>query len=208
MATPLDPNFGWQDEHPKSYHQLLEPLIARLLPDKQTPILDIGCGNGYFANRLIDQGYTVYGIDTSPDGIAIANRQHPDHFFRCDVTCAELPAPLRAIPFRTVLCMEVIEHLYSPRTMVCFARELLLRSGGGELLVTTPYHGYLKNLTIALADRMDYHLSALWEGGHIKFWSKRTLTRLLSDAGYRDIAIRGAGRIPYLWRHMVCRAEL
>lgn len=206
MAILLNQEFGWQDEHPQSYHRLLEPPIERLLPDKQTPILDVGCGNGYFANRLLDRGYTVYGIDASQDGIEIANRRHPGHFFRCDVAAAELPASLLAIPFRTVLCMEVIEHLYSPRTMVCFARELLLRSGGGELIVTTPYHGYLKNLTIALAGRMDYHLSALWEGGHIKFWSIRTLTRLLSDAGYHNISIRGAGRVPYLWRHMVCRA--
>lgn len=206
MTLPDYEEFGWQDGRPKSYHQLLEPLIFRLLPDKEAPILDVGCGNGYFANRLTEEGYTVYGIDSSADGIAIANRKHPGHFFRCDIATAELPAPLRAIPFRRVLCMEVIEHLYSPRTMVCFTRDLLRHSGGGTLILTTPYHGYLKNLTIALMGRMDYHLSALWEGGHIKFWSVRTLTRLLADAGYRDISIRGAGRVPYLWRHMVCHA--
>ena len=206
MTQPVYEKFGWRDECRKSDHRLLEPPILRLLPHKQAPILDVGCGNGYFANRLLDAGYTVYGIDASPDGIDIANRSHPGHFFRCDVSSAELPEPLRAIPFRTVLCMEVIEHLYSPLTMVCFARDLLRQSGGGELIVTTPYHGYLKNLTIALAGRMDYHLSALWEGGHIKFWSRRTLTLLLLQAGYHDIRIRGAGRVPYLWRHMVCRA--
>lgn len=75
--------------------------------------------------------------------------------------------------------MEVIEHLYQPRAFVLFIRSILEASGGGQFIVTTPYHGYLKNLTIALANKMDYHLSALWEGGHIKFWSRRTLAILL-----------------------------
>lgn len=99
--------------------------------------------------------------------------------------------------------MEVIEHLYQPRAFVLFIRSILEASGGGQFIVTTPYHGYLKNLTIAAANKMDHHLSALWEGGHIKFWSRRTLAILLREAGYRQLAFTGAGRIPYLWRHMV-----
>ena len=75
-------------------------------------------------------------------------------------------------------------------------------------IVTTPYHGYLKNLTIALANKMDYHLSALWEGGHIKFESRRTLAILLREAGYHHLVFTGAGRIPYLWRHMVFSARV
>ena len=74
--------------------------------------------------------------------------------------------------------MEVIEHLYQPRAFVLFIRSILEASGGGQFIVTTPYHGYLKNLTIAAANKMDHHLSALWEGGHIKFWSRRTLAIL------------------------------
>ena len=96
--------------------------------------------------------------------------------------------------------MEVIEHLYQPRAFVLFIRSILEASGGGQFIVTTPYHGYLKNLTIAAANKMDHHLSALWEGGHIKFWSRRTLAILLREAGYHHLAFTGAGRIPYLWR--------
>ena len=55
---------------------------------------------------------------------------------------------------------------------------------------------------------MDYHLSALWEGGHIKFWSRRTLAILLREAGYHHLVFTGAGRIPYLWRHMVFSARV
>ena len=123
------------------------------------------------------------------------------------MTTGELPPELRKIPFLTVISMEVIEHLYSPRTFAAFVRSILEANGGGRFILTTPYHGYLKNLSIALAGKADRHYSALWEGGHIKFWSRRTLAILLREAGFRNMAFTGAGRIPYLWRHMVFSAE-
>ena len=123
------------------------------------------------------------------------------------MTTGELPPELRKIPFRTVISMEVIEHLHSPRTFAAFVRSILEANGGGRFILTTPYHGYLKNLSIALAGKADRHYSALWEGGHIKFWSRRTLAILLREAGFRNMAFTGAGRIPYLWRHMVFSAE-
>ena len=132
---------------------------------------------------------------------------NPGRFFVCDVTTGELLPELRKIPFRTVISMEVIEHLHSPRTFAAFVRSILEANGGGRFILTTPYHGYLKNLSIALAGKADRHYSALWEGGHIKFWSRRTLAILLREAGFRNMAFTGAGRIPYLWRHMVFSAE-
>ena len=171
--------FGWSDAQPAFYHQLLCKYIERLLPADGTPILDVGCGNGFTANYLAGKGYDVYGIDASRQGIA----------------------------FRTVISMEVIEHLHSPRTFAAFVRSILEANGGGRFILTTPYHGYLKNLSIALAGKADRHYSALWEGGHIKFWSRRTLAILLREAGFRNMAFTGAGRIPYLWRHMVFSAE-
>ena len=189
MTTSSYNEFGWRDAQPMFYHKLLGKYIERLLPTDGSPILDVGCGNGYFANRMKGGG-------------------NSNRFFVCDVTSGELPPELRGIPFKTVISMEVIEHLYQPRAFVLFIRSILEASGGGQFIVTTPYHGYLKNLTIALANKMDYHLSALWEGGHIKFWSRRTLAILLREAGYRQLAFTGAGRIPYLWRHMVFSARV
>lgn len=209
MATDYS-EFGWSDAQPAFYHELLCKYIERLLPADGTPILDVGCGNGFTANYLAGKGYDVYGIDASRQGIAIANRTgggNPGRFFVCDVTTGELPPELRKIPFRTVISMEVIEHLYSPRTFAAFVRSILEANGGGRFILTTPYHGYLKNLSIALAGKADRHYSALWEGGHIKFWSRRTLAILLREAGFRNMAFTGTGRIPYLWRHMVFSAE-
>ena len=42
------------------------------------PVADIGCGPGYVSGYLHDAGVDVFGIDLSPEMIAIARRDHPD----------------------------------------------------------------------------------------------------------------------------------
>jgi 2-polyprenyl-3-methyl-5-hydroxy-6-metoxy-1,4-benzoquinol methylase len=95
----------------------------------------------------------------------------------------------------------VIEHLYDPRTFIRRVQECL--RPGGVLVLSTPYHGYLKNVFIALSAKFDAHVEPLWDGGHIKFWSRSTLTALLEEMGFRVAGFVGVGRIPYLWKSMV-----
>jgi hypothetical protein len=47
----------------------------------------------------------------------------------------------------------------------------------------------------------------LWDGGHIKFWSKKTLSELLKREGFEVIDFHGVGRLPYLWKSMVLIAK-
>ncbi|SEG20502.1 class I SAM-dependent methyltransferase [Parabacteroides chinchillae] len=211
MPAILD--FGWKDDAPAFYHRYLCDPIEKMLPKDGSPILDIGCGNGYFANKLIDKGYCVYGIDFSEKGIAIANRKHPGHFFANNIETDNLPAKLQNIRFKTIISTEVIEHLYNPESFVVLVRNILKNNlekddDEGIFILSTPYHGYLKNIMLALAGKMDYHYSALWVGGHIKFWSRNTISRQLSQVGFKDIKFKGAGRFPYLWCHMIIQCKI
>lgn len=77
---------------------------------------------------------------------------------------------------------------------------------GGLFIITTPYHGYFKNLVMAVTGKMDNHFTVLWDGGHIKFWSYKTLSTLLQENGFRVDHFYGAGRFPWLWKSMVLAA--
>ncbi|MFN3682011.1 MAG: hypothetical protein ACK4VP_08235, partial [Nitrospira sp.] len=77
---------------------------------------------------------------------------------------------------------------------------------GGVAIVSTPYHGYWKNLALALSGKMDAHFTALWDHGHIKFWSIRTLRQLLQEAGFSEIRFLRVGRIPPLAKSMIAVA--
>jgi len=98
----------------------------------------------------------------------------------------------------------VVEHIYAPRD---YARTLFnLTEEGGVAIVSTPYHGYLKNVALSLSGKMDTHFTALWDHGHIKFWSIKTLTTLLQQAGFNNISFYRVGRIPPLAKTMIACA--
>ena len=104
-----------------------------------------------------------------------------------------------------MVSLEVIEHVFYPRKYAKCIFDLL--EPGGFALISTPYHSYWKNLILAVTGKMDAHFTALWDYGHIKFWSIRTLTTLLEEAGLEVIKFRRVGRIPFLGKSMIVVAR-
>lgn len=204
------PQYEYVQSGEISSNSYLLPVLRDCLRDCKQPMLDLGCGNGWIARQLIDSGMNVYGVDASASGVQIANNAALGRFFQLDVQSGHLPPELASISFNTVISTEVIEHLYDPRRFVDFAKLILGKNGrvGGKLIITTPYHGYLKNLMLALTGHMDVHFTALWDGGHIKFFSRSTLEKLLVERGFLIERFEGAGRLPYLWKSMVIVARL
>lgn len=161
--------------HHHSY--LRRPLVDLLIaegfpppPNLHPTILDVGCGNGSLSHWLASLGYVVTGLDISLQGIETARRSFPDvTFLNGDVR--DLPGEISKQKFDIVLATEVIEHLYSPAEFVHAIKRCIAVKG--RLVLTTPYHGYFKNLLIALLGKIDGHFNPLWEGGHIKFFPSR-----------------------------------
>jgi 2-polyprenyl-3-methyl-5-hydroxy-6-metoxy-1,4-benzoquinol methylase len=111
----------------------------------------------------------------------------------------------RSGPADVIISTEVIEHLYDPRGFLETSFKLL--KPGGRIVITTPYHGYLKNVMLAVTGKMDKHFTVTWDHGHIKFWSKKTLTFVLEEAGFQVEKFAGSGRLPYLWNSMAILAR-
>lgn len=199
-------DYGYESGDLGLAHAYLMPQLRGMLGSPRGAILDLGCGNGAVARALIALGYDVYGVDASESGVAIANATAPGRFFVLDVSAGRLPIGLTGKRFDLVISTEVIEHLYDPHGFVAFARTIL--ANGGEFIVSTPYHGYLKNLALAITGKLDSHFGALWVGGHIKFFSRNTLEQMLREQGFEVTGFAGAGRLPYLWKSMLVKAKL
>lgn len=184
---------------------LLQAAMQPVVHGRPARLLDVGCGNGALCGRLLGQGYRVVGIDVSESGLAIARATHPAARFEMLAADDALLDRLAEPPFDYVTCLEVIEHVYDPQSLLrgCFRA---LRPGG-TFVCSTPYHGYLKNLAIALLDRWDSHFHPRYVGGHIKFFSQRTLFPLMREAGFVNLQFHGVGRLPYLWMSMLITAE-
>jgi 2-polyprenyl-6-hydroxyphenyl methylase/3-demethylubiquinone-9 3-methyltransferase len=206
---PDPAGYGWDSAKTPGSCAYLVPEVLRIVRAiGARRIADLGCGNGALCGRLAAAGLDVVGIENDPDGVRIARRTYPGiEFHQSGVECdpERLLQDLGGRRFDAVIATEVIEHLYSPHLLPRLARSLL--ADRGHLVLTTPYHGYLKNLAISLAGHWDAHHTALWHGGHIKFWSRRTLSRLLQQNGFEVVGFRGVGRLPWLWKSMLLVAQ-
>lgn len=182
----------------------LLPVVLSLISGYDR-VLDVGCGNGSFTAQLAEHGHDVVGVDPSPDGIRIAQAAYPHLRFEILEARGKMLAVLDQEPFDAVVSLEVVEHVYDPLAWAISCRAAL--RDGGLLVCSTPYHGYMKNLAIALIGGFDKHWDPLFAGGHIKFWSRRTLLNLLERADLVPEKFVGAGRLPYLWKSMVVTAR-
>ena len=184
-------------------HTYILPAFFELFPaiDSSARILDVGCGNGSVTAQVARRGGKIIGIDMSESGIQLARRNCPTARFEVLPADANLLRNLDEEPFDVVYSLEVIEHLYQVPSFIegCFAAT----RRGGTFICSTPYHGYAKNLMIALADGWDKHHSSGADGEHIQFFSRKSLSQLLEKIGFRDLKFRGTGRAPYLWKSML-----
>ena len=207
MNDTLRAGYGWQNADAPHSCDYLGPKVLQVLHElKVQRVLDVGAGNGALCADMQAAGLSVVGMEIDPDGVAIASAKHPGVRFHCLGVDAD-PAVLLALepPFDAAVSTEVIEHLYTPGRLPDFVWPLL--QPGGYLVLSTPYHGYLKNLALSVLGKWDDHHTPLWNGGHIKFWSRRTLGRLLHDHGFDLVAFHGVGRAPLLWKSMVMVAR-
>jgi 2-polyprenyl-3-methyl-5-hydroxy-6-metoxy-1,4-benzoquinol methylase len=156
------------------------------------------------ADMVARQGFRVVGVDASESGLALARKNFP----QVEFVQAQLGSELGDIigqDFDLVISSDVIEHLYCPGNLLEAAQAIL--KPGGQALIGTPYHGYVKNLVLALTGKMDDHFTALWDGGHIKFFSVRTLGNLLEQHGFEVFDWSYFGRVQWLWKNMVAHAR-
>ena len=187
-----------------SVHYLAGPIINALKAIGAKRVLDIGCGNGSITRLLYKNGFQIVGLDPSSQGVACCRSLMPNAVFY-EMGVYDAPTSFPENEFDAVISSEVIEHLYSPQFLPHFAKAKLRTHG--HFILTTPYHGYFKNLVLSLAGKWDSHWMPMREGGHIKLWSAKTLNNLLDSTGFDIWRTVGCGRYPFLWKSLLVIAR-
>ena len=145
-------------------------------------VLDIGCGGGILTESLARKGAEVTGIDLSEKALSVARL----HLFESQLSIdyqkvsAEAFAKQHPATFDVVTCMEMLEHVPDPASIVR-ACATLVKPGGHVFLSTI--NRKLKAYLFAVIGA-EYVLNMLPRGTHdyAKFLKPAELSRYLRDA--------------------------
>ena len=185
--------YHWSDENihtPSISKDLKKILSERNFSNLEH--LDIGCGNG-FITKIINKFFKkTTGIDLSNEGIKLAKRKSKKFKNLNFLNIGPEILIKKQIKYDVITAIEVIEHQYDPFKFMNDLEKLSKKNG--YVLITTPYHGYIKNLVLSLLGLMDNHFTVLWTHGHIKFFSIKTLKKLISNYKFDIEEISFSGR--------------
>lgn len=161
-------NRWWDAESEfKPLHEI-NPLRANWIDSiadvAQKSLLDIGCGGGLLTEAMAVRGAKVSGIDMSPAAIEVANLHKLESELQIDykVSSAEDFAKDEQNKFDVITCMELLEHVPDPASLVQSVAKML-NTGGYAFFSTINRHvfGYLKTIIAA-----EYILKWLPKGTH------------------------------------------
>lgn len=169
---------------------------------RATRVLDVGCGEGHFAAALARTGAEVVAVDVAAEPLRRALVRHPDLDGR--LVESEAPLPLEDASFDVVWVGETIEHVADTARLLSELRRVL--RSGGVLLLSTPDHGPLSRLWLALSARA-FQTRFDPRGDHLRFYTRGALTDLLADFGFEDVVVRGAGGLPGARRVLLASAR-
>lgn len=146
---------------------LLNPVRTRFIAKRATlagaRVLDVGCGGGLLAEALARAGAKVTAIDLAPGMIEAARLHALEQGLDIDyrVAAAEAVADTEDA-FDVVACMEMLEHVPAPSTLV-HVLSCLVRPGGSVFISTLNRN--LKSFLLAIVGA-EYVMKLIPRGTH------------------------------------------
>ncbi len=164
-------------------------------------VLDVGCGGGILSESMAAMGAVVTGIDASPAPLAVAKMHLKESGLRVDyqMATAESFAAEHSGRFDVVTCLELLEHVPEPASVVAACQRLV--KPGGDVFFATLNRNF-KSFLFAIIGA-EYLLRMVRRGTHSyrKFVKPSELDRWAVSAGLSRQDLTGLHYNPFLKRY-------
>ncbi|MGY0504144.1 bifunctional 2-polyprenyl-6-hydroxyphenol methylase/3-demethylubiquinol 3-O-methyltransferase UbiG [Luteimonas sp. e5] len=134
-------NRWWDADGPQKALHALNPVrlayVAERVELAGAKVLDVGCGAGLLSEALAAEGARVTAIDLAPELIEVAELHQLEAGFGIDYRLQSVESLADEVPgsFDAVTCMEMLEHVPDPASVIRACARLL--KPGGRLFVST-----------------------------------------------------------------------
>ena len=163
------------------------------IPAEASVLLEIGCGEGAFAAQLkkvraeTDSRVEVWGVEMDATAAEKASAVL-DRVLQGDVAGVLPDLPLGH--FDCLVLNDVIEHVEDPWALLRSLRPLL--RPGGALVASIPNVRYFFNVVdLAVHGRWDYTEEGILDRTHMRFFTRSSMMRLLTECGFEVAAAVG-----------------
>jgi 2-polyprenyl-3-methyl-5-hydroxy-6-metoxy-1,4-benzoquinol methylase len=200
------------DNKPDGYYDNIRREMIQFLPSNPGKILDVGCGNGAFAEAL--KGITkaeVWGIEYMEDQAEIALEKLDKVFSGpCEHFLDELPDNY----FDAIYFNDVLEHLVDPYMVLDKIKNKLAHNGVVISSIPNVRHHktFLKTLFLKDWKYLDH---GVMDKTHLRFFTGKSIRAMYEDLGYTVLLHKGLNKsksikpflynIPLLFTHMDIR---
>jgi 2-polyprenyl-3-methyl-5-hydroxy-6-metoxy-1,4-benzoquinol methylase len=160
---------------------------ARRFTGANHEVLDIGCGEGFFAAELIREGNRVSGVDALPQA---GQQAAMERYVSMDLNApaGTLFAKLDGRQYDRILLLDVLEHLNRPEQLLSETKNALRKDG--FVVVSLPN---VANLTVRLKLLFGFFTYAergIMDRTHLHFYTRSTARRMLEECGYEILETR------------------
>ena len=186
-----------------SSHSKLREVLQNI---SKSRILDLGCADGQLSEVAALLGHEVTAVDI--EGAPKVTDQIT--FFQCDLENG-LPNDLTG-KFDVVLCADILEHLRKPDILLF---DLLPRlSDNGMILVSIPNFGHWYPRVRTVIGRFDYDARGILDQTHLRFFTRKSFTKMATKAGYKvkrisvtgtpfEVMLREAPQRRFSWTFLI-----
>jgi SAM-dependent methyltransferase len=138
----------WYYEQNKWEFDVAAEIVSRIRP---ADLLEIGCGNGFFLEKISSLGVNVEGVDINRDAIASCKAK--------GLTADAVNVLEITKSYDMVVLFQVLEHMEQAKELFEFLTTKLVRPGGYLVIAVPNPDGYLKEIDINLLDMPPHHNS-------------------------------------------------
>lgn len=150
-------------------------------------VLEIGCGEGFFASKLAANGNAVTGVDQLQ---APRFENVFEQYIAADLNegIAGVAPALQRQSFDRILLMDVLEHLLEPEQLLKDCHSLLKPQG--QVLVSVPNVANINVRVALLFGRFNYTDRGILDRTHLRFFTRKSARKMLIAAGYEIVSER------------------